>query len=76
MQGKQDAASGASWKNPRGQSRQAASLLPAATVTQFAKLHGVWADHAVKWPQLLLQSEPPGMPLRVDYAQLLQHLAR
>ena len=45
-------------------------------MTQFAKLHGVWADHAVKWPQLLLQSEPPGMPRRVDYAQLLQHLAR
>ena len=51
-------------------------VLPASTVTQFAKLHGVWADHAVQWPQLLLQSEPPGMPRRVDYAQLLQHLAR
>ena len=51
-------------------------VLPASAVTQFAKLHGVWADHTVQWPQLLLQSEPPGMSRRVDYAQLLQHLAR
>lgn len=51
-------------------------VLPSSAVTQFAKLHGVWADHTVQWPQLLLQSEPPGMSRRVDYAQLLQHLAR
>ena len=51
-------------------------VLPASAVTQFAKLHGVWADHTVQWPQLLLQNEPPGLSRRVDYAQLLQDLAR
>ena len=50
-------------------------VLSASVVTQFAKLHGVWADHLVQWPQLLMLSEPPGLRFRVDYTQLLQHLA-
>ena len=51
-------------------------VLPASAVTQFARLHGVWAEHQAQWPQLLERNEPAGMARRVDYVQLLQHLAR
>lgn len=50
-------------------------ILPASTVTQFAKLHGVWPGVG-PWQQLLNRYEPPGMPRRVEYMKLLQALAR
>ena len=50
-------------------------VLPASTVTQFAKLHGVWPGNA-QWQQVLVKFEPRGMTRRVDYVKLLQHLAR
>jgi len=58
------------------QDRGRSGILPASTVIQYLKLHGVWASRpADEWAALLQKHEPPGYTRRVDYNSFLNGLA-
>jgi len=55
--------------------RTQCGVLPSSTVSQFARLHGVWSGETEQWPALLRACESKEYRGRVEYRKLLPMLA-